>query len=329
MRAQLRDVLDRAGYETEAITSTYRCMARAVAEPADLIILGLAGLADAELAVITALKAEPKPPRIVITFATNRRELAVQALEAGADAYLLEPFYAAEVRQIAAGVLGASNAATPSETDAPAQADRPAQADPGPLRTLAHEVAHAVNNPLQIVRLLLDKKHVTKKQLEEELPPQIERIDQVIGMLREFGAFAEAAPARADTGAHIRAAAEKFDITAEGEADAFAKIDPAHYEGALTALFATLRERAGKKTPLVARTESDGIDVVVSVAVDAAAFEGTDINVLRDSVFVIGEDREIKHGLALAATLMSEQGGSLEIHQGAGSVVFEVRAPAA
>ena len=155
-------------------------MARAVAEPANLVVIGLAGLADAELAVITALKAEPNPPRIVITFATNRRELAVQALEAGADAYLLEPFYAAEVRQIASGVLGASQGEPIAETK------NRTQTEPGPLRSLAHEVAHAVNNPLQIVRLLLDKKNVTKKQLEDELPPQFERIDRVIGMLREY-----------------------------------------------------------------------------------------------------------------------------------------------
>ena len=80
--------------------------------------------------------------------------------------------------------------------------------------------------------------------------------------------------------------------------------------------------------PFLDESRGVGIDADPQ-EIDARAFEGVDIPALRDSVFVIGEDREVRHGLALADALMKEQGGSLEIRQEADSVVFELRVPVA
>jgi len=96
-RALLTDLLVQEGLNVEAVDSTYACMARFVDEPADLVVMGLADVHEAELEIIPALKKEERAPRVLVLFPSPRRDLAVRALGKGADGYVLEPFYRDEV----------------------------------------------------------------------------------------------------------------------------------------------------------------------------------------------------------------------------------------
>ncbi|MHC4939047.1 MAG: ANTAR domain-containing protein [Planctomycetota bacterium] len=306
VRAHVGDLLTRDGYSVESLDSTYRCMARVVDEPADLVVLGLAGLAEVELELIPALREETDAPRILVTFPAAQRETASRALAMGADAYLLEPFYAGELLRLASSLL-----ATP---ESPPSVE---VADPEPLRRLAREVAHAVSNPLQVVRLLLEKRNVTKKEIEEGLPPQLERVDEVVGRLRTFGST-EAGPAsRAEAEELAARAADAAGVKLESSGHTIIRVDEAMYRAGLEALFAALLERQ----PKLSATMKDG---VLRVPVNEDAFEGEEPLRLGDAIFVVGAERELRSGLALTRWLLEEQGGKLSIEHEGAAYVFRV-----
>ncbi|MEM8882770.1 MAG: hypothetical protein AAGD14_01720 [Planctomycetota bacterium] len=311
VRAHLGELLTREGYSVESLDSTYRCMARVVDDPADLVVVGLAGLAESELELIPALREESEPPRILVTFPPSLREVASDALTRGADAYLLEPFYGSELVRLTASLLqnGAAPPATPETIT-----------DPEPLRKLAREVAHAVNNPLQVARLLLEKKNVTKKELEEGVPEQLARVEDVVGRLRTFGATESGPRSRADLNDLARAAAAEvgIELTAEGRAPVL--VDEAMARAALEALFATVKER-------VEDCKAEASNGHVRLAVDATAFEDDDIRTLTDAVFVVDPQRGLRAGLALPRWLLEEQGGSLAIDTEGAALVFRASLP--
>jgi DNA-binding response OmpR family regulator/molybdopterin converting factor small subunit len=309
VRAHLGELLTRDGFSVESLDSTYRCMARVVDEPADLVVIGLAGLAEVELELIPSLREEKTPPRILVTFPASLRETASRALAAGADAYLLEPFYASELLRLASSLLQSPAAPAPT-----------AGADPEPLRRLAREVAHAVNNPLQVVRLLLEKKNVTKKEIEEGLPPQLERVDEVIGRLRSFGASRTGPASRVEAEEIAKQAAGDAGIKLESSGHTLIRVDEATYRAGLGAMFAALRER----DPKLAATMEDG---EVRVAVNEDAFEGEEPLKLGDAIFVIGAGRDLRTGLALTRWLLEEQGGRLSIEHEGAAFVFRATPP--
>jgi DNA-binding response OmpR family regulator len=320
VRAHLAELLTREGYSVESIDSTYRCVARAVDDPADLVVIGLSGLADVELELIPALRQEENPPRILVSFPQSLREMAARALSMGADGYLLEPFYADELKRIAATLL----APAPAPEAAPAT---PARPSPEALQRLAHEVTHAINNPLQIVRLLLDKKNVTKKEIEDGLPPQLERIDQVLELLRDFGAVGPGQPRRVPAGPPAQRAAEATGVKLEAGDVPAARVDEANYTTALTALFQAVQRRV--TTSLVAQQSASGGEITVRLTIAADAFGPEELDALAESVFVVGPEREILPGLALSRMLLEDAGGRLEVRRSASEVTFRAIVPAA
>jgi DNA-binding response OmpR family regulator len=314
------EVLTREGYSVEAIDSTYRCMARVVEDPADLVVLGLAGISDVELELVPALREERNAPRIVVIFPPSLREMAARALSMGADTYLLEPFYSTELQRVVASLLEPAGAPPLRALPAP---------QTGALQQLAQEVAHAVNNPLQIVRLLLDKKNVTKKELEEGLPPQLDRIEQMIALLREFGAYGPGKPRRVPAEPPVQRAAEAAGILVRARGVPAAHVDEAHYTAALTALFCAVQERADPDSQLIAEQSGDGDEVTVRLTVSEDAFGGEELGDLEGSVFVVGPERSIRPGLALPRMLLEEAGGRLEIDRSGGDVTFRASVPTA
>lgn len=305
VRAHLGELLTREGYAVESLDSTYRCMARVVDEPARLVVVGLAGLAEVELQLIGSLKEERRPPRVLVTFPNAMREMASRALATGADAYLLEPFYAGELLRVVKSLL--------SSPEAP-----PGKPDPEPLRRLSREVAHAVGNPLQIARLLLEKKSVTKKEIEEGLPPELDRVDEVIGRLRRFGAT-RAGPAEAvEAEKAAKRAAAGLDVKLDAIGSTSIEVDEGVYRAGLEALFAALKERADE----LDATMRDG---ELRVAVDAAAFGDEEPRKLLDMVFVVTDERALRSGLAPARWLLEEQGLELSVAREGGAFVFRVR----
>lgn len=300
MRSSMTELLAREGLRVEALDSTFRCIGRFVDEPADLVILGLAGLDEAELDLVPALKAEDRSPRILLTFPGPRRDLAVRALEKGADGYLMEPFYSSELVSVVRGQLGPHAAAAP----------------PARLPDLAREVAHAINNPLQILTLLLQREKVTKKELTDALPGPIERIRTVVGLLREFGSVPDARIEEADAAPIAREAAAAVGARLEGPDAAPARIDPATYAAALRSLLAALRARAGERGELALKLQVEADAVALRAPAPAPPTDGEKTEDLLDAVFVVDPERAVLPGLALPRLLLEGQGGSLTLEEG-------------
>jgi len=288
-RALIADLLEREGFTAETVASTFQCISRFVDEPARFVVLGLSGLAPAELDLIDALKREEPAPRIIVTFPGPRRDLAVQALEAGADGYVLEPFYGNELLGI---VRGQAHAAS---------ADR--AGDQASLVHFAREVAHAINNPLQVITLLLGKDRVTKKELTQDIPPHLDRIQEVVGYLRELGAIPERPePIACDPAAVVERVAKDLGVAVRQTGEIReARLDDRMLEAGLRALFRALQPHA------VRLAMERG---TLTVHIDAGARAD---RALLDAVFVSSPEREVRPGLALARTLFEMQGGSLTL----------------
>ena len=309
-RALLTDLLVQEGLNVEAVDSTYACMARFVDEPADLVVMGLADVHEAELEIIPALKKEERAPRVLVLFPSPRRDLAVRALGKGADGYVLEPFYRDEVVGLVRGQL------VPR-----AKAAEPYYA----LTHLAREVAHAVNNPLQVVELLLAKERVTKQEILRTIPEQTARIEAVIRHLREFGAIPPAQPETRD----VRPLVEAAGVTLPAGDVPPAHVDAESYTNAVKALREAVAARAADVEELSWQLVAEPDALVLRCRAPAAAFEGEEVEALLDSVFVVTPEREIRPGFARTRALLESQGGSLAVTVDDERVLFSARVPLA
>lgn len=301
-RSLLADLLVREGLTVEAVESSFDCMARFVEQPAELVVAGLGGMTEAELGLFRTLKKEARAPRILAAFPSSSRDFAVRALEAGADAYVLEPFYPAEIVAAVRAQLG--------------RRAREVDSTSGTLPHLAREVAHAINNPLQVVMLLLSKDKATKKELTEGVASQIERIEKVVSLLKQFGAINDADPVAQDPTPLVERAAREAGFQLQAGQVPEAMLDDRHFLAALKAEFAVLQahtggEASGFRTEL--REEDDHVTVEVTLP-DDMAWE-TEPRELLDAVFIVRSNREILPGLALSRALFEGQRGSLDLEQ--------------
>ncbi len=312
-RAWLADLLSREGYRVEAVESSFQCLARHLEEPADLVLLGLMGLEASELELVRTLKDDARPPRVLLAFSSPRRDLAVRALEAGADGYLLEPFYGSEMLHLVRGQLAPRAAAAPSAA----------------LPQLAREIAHAVGNPLQVMTLLLHKEKVTKRDLTGGLPPHLKRIETVVGFLRDFGTIGEPAPRPGDPTAAVLKAAKAAGVAVDAVALPQAMVDERALAVALKALFVAVLARVADAAQLRARLAPADGAILLEVFAPAGAFEGEKPAELLDAVFSVLPGRETLPGLALPRTLLEGCGGSLGVRPDGESLVFGARLPLA
>jgi len=156
-----------------AAKEPYEGTARFVERPSDLVVLSLAGFRRRDTAFIAAVKKRAPETRILLLVPEGQRHAALDALQAGADAYALEPFYPAELTALAAALVRPREEA-PEEDAARA------------LSRLAGEVAHAINNPLQILALLGEAADVSI-ETRDALGQEVERIQGVMRILARFG----------------------------------------------------------------------------------------------------------------------------------------------
>lgn len=316
-RALMTELLTREGVSVEAVESTYRAMARFLDEPAQLLVLGLNGLREAELDLVRTLKQDRAAPKVIVSFPAALRDLAVRAVEAGADAYLLEPFYASEFTRLALTGL-----ARPAPEAPPPSAD---------LAQLAGEMAHAINNPLQILSLLLADPKMPKRKLTQKVSEELERIREVVRHLGAYGAGATAPPRRLDLRAVAMEAAEGFAgaVRVQPGPAMEAMGDEAALLAAMRSLFGALLLRAGPEGSLLAAVAVEGPAAAVTVEAPTASFAGETLARLRESVFVVREDRTVLPGLAPAHALLLRQSGSLEVTPVGETARFSLRLPRA
>ena len=303
-------LLEQEGCVVETAQNSFDCVARFVEKPADLVLVGLESLRKSELDMLRTLAKEDPRPRILVTFPMALREFAVKALAAGADGYLLEPFYAEEFVCLARAHLGSATA--PSRT-----VDLP---------LLAREVAHAVNNPLQVVSLLLGDEKTPKKKLVEQVGAEIERVRDVVQLLERYGSVKAAETAGADIVPLVeRAAAGRVRLKLEVTGKPRGRIDEQLFSGALHALFDAIGARyRGRK-----HLEATLADAKLTVSVPRDAFAGEDLGQLDRAVFVVRDDRTVVPGLALVHAHLDPQGGSFEVEPSGETLTFVVTVPTA
>jgi DNA-binding response OmpR family regulator len=311
-RSLLSALLTGEGLQVEALESWYESMARFVDEPADLVLLGLMGVQEPELELITALKREERPPRILVTFPSPLRDLGVRALARGADGYVFEPFYGDELVGIVRGQLSLVAPAEGAEA----------------LAQLAQEAAHAIGNPLQVLTLLLQKERVTKKELMTGIPEHLARIEAVVGHLRAFGAVGDARPERRDVRPLVERAAADAGFGYDTQAVPLAQVDVTLYADAVAALFeaaATRAEGAELTVHLVAEDDA----VALRLPVPRTAFADEETAKLLDAVFAVHPDRKVYPGFARVRLMLERQGGSLSVEQKGKELILVARVPSA
>jgi len=300
-RALLVDLLSREGLRVEAVATTFEAIGRFVDEPAEIVVLGLAGLEARELDFLATLAREEPRPRILLTFPSPRRAMAVQALGMGADAYVLEPFYPDEV----VGVVRGLRAETTPE--------RPGAA----LARLAGEVAHSINNPLQVLTFLMAKDKVTKKEVMDTVPPNVERIRKVVAALRDFARLPAGAPDANDAAPLVEAAAAAAGFLVDAKPTPPARLHRANFTEALKEILAAVRARVGAEAEPTVELAPENGAAVVRVGAPRGAFADEKMADLLDLPFVVKRDKEIVPSLARARLLLEGMGGSLAIeHRG-------------
>jgi hypothetical protein len=107
---------------------------------------------------------------VLLLLPEGRRSAAVRALAAGADAYVLHPAHAPELASVASALV--RGAAVGGAGGATVQ--------------LAGEVAHAVNNPLQVLSLLGEGGSLPES-VARGLRETVDRIGEVVEVLAAYG----------------------------------------------------------------------------------------------------------------------------------------------
>ena len=318
VRELMTGVLSGAGFNVETPESTYETAARFVDEKADLLVLGMTGLEARDLELVRALKREAPGSAILVSFAPSQRELAVAALQAGADGYLIEPFYTDELLRL----VQAQFAPAPKVREEVGAGMPP----------LVREVAHAVNNPLQVLTLLLEDERIIKKKLIREARSEVERIRAVVGHLMEYSSLdsmkieaLDPGPLVEDAvrGSEVHAESFRF-VTARGELPKV-MADATGLATALHGLMEAVSQRTDEKTAYDLEARASGEQVAFRLVVPRALFNGEEPAHLRESVFVVREDRRVLPGLALSRALLEAQGGSLKIRETEAGVELEAR----
>jgi DNA-binding response OmpR family regulator len=312
-RAQLVDLLTREGLRVEAVPSTFDAITRFVEEPAEIVVLGLGGLEPRELDLIRALIREEPRPRMLVTFPSPRRDLAVRALVLGASAYALEPFYPDEIVGLVRGLRS-----------------KPAPEKPGgALARLAEEVAHAVNNPLQVLSFLVAKDKVTKKEVLDTVPPSVERIRKVVAHLKDFAQLPAGTPEPQDARPVVERAAEQAAFAFEAKATPPALLHKENFAAALKEILAAIRARVGEEPRPTVELSAEADAIAVRAGAPREAFADEKMGDLLDLPFVLKRERDIYPSLARARLLLEGMGGSLAVEHRGDVVQVVARVPLA
>ena len=151
LRSVLRSGLNEEGFETEAVRTGAELLARAVAEPPDLLVVDI-GLPDADgRDVCQALRAHGVQAPVLFLTARDALPDRISGFEAGGDDYVTKPFAFAEVvarlqalarRAGADGAVEAAGVRLDPVSHAVSRDGVSAQLTPTEFRLLARLLAH-------------------------------------------------------------------------------------------------------------------------------------------------------------------------------------------
>ncbi|HVG93968.1 MAG TPA: hypothetical protein VND21_05940 [Planctomycetota bacterium] len=336
VRSAVARILRGAGAVVTAASDPFEATARFAEAPADLVIAATAGWTRGDLRFLTALRARSPRATVVVLVPSERRRLAAAALEAGADAYLLDPVSLEEVAALARRALAGEVAGGPP--------------DPGDLPTLAAEVSHATGNPLQVLSLLLEEEGSSSGEVgRARLRAEVVRLREVVEIVGGYGRLGVPRKSPTDLTALVEermAALSTLGVVPPPrpramppvdapEADAaVATVDAAQVGIALDAMvrFLAARTTLGPGEPArppraKARERSSGhVEVAVrarGVHVDAAAWDEAVKSVVR----LHDRTRAAHPGLAAARSVAEAHGGTLVRRETPRGTVVVLRLP--
>ncbi len=191
MAQSILDTLTRERIEATCVSNVFQAVSAYTREPADIVILGLKDLTEQDLKAIKVFREVRADSFILVAFPAVLRDRAVRALAHGADAYILEPFYPGEFLDIIRRALSRfmhNEEHTASGDD---------------LERMAGAVAHAINNPLQILELVIEASESDSSETEELRAPA-QRIKHVVEELLAFVTRTQVNPQNIDLNELIR-----------------------------------------------------------------------------------------------------------------------------
>ena len=166
----------------------FEAAARFAEGPAALVVASLSGWRRRDLGFVAAIRARAPGASIVVLVPAERRPLAALALEAGADAWLPEPVDLRELQALASRRLAPRGSGISS-------------AGKDPAGRLAAEIAHAVNNPLQVMSLLLETGTPQgESALRVAVGREVGRIRDAVEIVAAYGRLADPIKATASLG---------------------------------------------------------------------------------------------------------------------------------
>ena len=390
----------------------HAALAACVTSPPALVVLGLAGGTVAWAGFVRALVAACPATRALLLMPPEQRSVAIALLEAGAHAYVLEPFFPVEIARAAAALVrGESPVALPpparppaapatspggrprvhareaparpdpspaesqaevpaeSQTGAPAEApiehtaasmaeappaDSPPEAPPvaesasesaqdsqapaAGVGVLASEVAHAVNNPLQVLALLAESGGADDDQASA-MRVELERVRAVTEILGRYGhrgppAF-EDAPPSALVVERLDAAREAGRVRVTGTLPSggpAARHDPKQVGQALDDVLEVLAAHATEPEPRVS-VRIRGLPrspalIEIALRCPDVALAAEARRALADQVVWSHDTTRVAHpGLAYAVAVADAHGGALTTHAARGGIVVALRLP--
>ncbi len=315
-----------------AAGNAYEGAARFAETPADLVVASLEGWRRRDLAFLTAVRSRSPGTTVVVLTTERRRSLLAGALSSGADAFLLEPIDPRELSALAAGLLARR---TP---------DAESPSDPTVVGRLAGEVAHAVNNPLQVLGLLLESEPAPGASAPPELVAgvsrELKRIREAVEILTLYARRSPPAKTKASLGVLL---AERLDAAAAAgllrevgpppRPDVDAAIDPVQVRHAVDALLRFLAARAADRpVPVrgIARRgrAAGGEQAEAAVRARGVHFPAGEWDDLANSVLLTDDRTRTSYpGLALPRVVAEGHGGALTFRETAPGTVVALRFP--
>jgi len=324
-RETVRRALVEAGHGVVLAREPYEAMERFLERPMDAVVVSLARLRRADLGFVRAVRRRaPRAPILLLATAERRGE-AQRFLEAGADALLAEPFYAGEIQALLGALLRERVVAGASSEDTAPR--------------LAAEVAHAVNNPLQILSLLGESRDIPEA-LRRQLSDEVERIRGVVDILARWGLLGEMRAGPVAMGPSLRAALDRGardglllpSPPAPGDGPPVLA-DADHLRVAFEALARVLSTRGGMHPqPVTAtvRTARSGTAVEGLLRAPGVRLGGSEIAHLEHLALVTDDQTRGAHpGLALPREVARLHGGTLVTRQGRRGTVLGIALPVA
>ena len=182
------DLLTERGVSVSCVEGPYRFTAAFVSEPTDVAILDIEDFRRRDLELLTVLREFRPNVGIILLMDAEQRELAGEALCAGADVYLLKPIQGPEL-------IAATERATLRQQLADTERTRSARAEV--VSRLALGVAHEINNPLTTISgwiQMLSADRADDPKLAEILRSIKEDADRIAAVVRQLQVFAQKGP---------------------------------------------------------------------------------------------------------------------------------------